>query len=542
MKGRYHFFILLLVACSIPVVSSFAASAVFSEAYLKGTNGRAGGFLGNAVAIQGDTLVVGATGEGSDGAGAVYVFVRIQSGWTQQAYLRASNPDANDAFGSAVAIDGNTLVVGAPQESSSAMGVNGDQTDNMGHYRGAVYVFVRSGTVWTQQAYLKTDKTHQLARLGCSVAVTGNLLVAGAVSESSTRDGGYGDDSVLGAGAAYVFKRTGTAWAQDGYLKGSHTSGNDGFGRSVAFAGARIVVGAAGESSNATAVNGNPDNDNASHSGAAYVFERVSGAWLQKAYLKATNAEAEDQFGWSVAGFNEAIIVGAPSKSVGGSRPGAAYIFELSGNVWSQRAFLTASHQGPGDNFGESVAISEGLAIIGAEDEGSQATGIDGNALDNEAPSSGAAYLFAKQENDWNQIAYLKASNADAQDRFGYAVAIYQNTFVIGAPLESSAATTINGEAANNGLPGAGAAYSFFVPLPKLDMKSMSIGISGLSFEFDSIFDAELELWGKSTLEPGYPWLRVGTGERIEGRRYGITDGHFHFVDRSSRFYRLLLK
>src|SRR5262249_28586387 len=163
----------------------------------------------------------------------------------QQAYLKASNTDAADRFGYSVAISGDTIVVGAYGESSKATGINGNQSDNSANLAGAAYVFVRSGTAWRQQAYLKASNTDAGDRFGNSVAVSGDTVVVGAVLESSNATGVNGDqinNSAAGAGAAYVFVRSGATWNQQAYLKASNTDAADQFGVSVAISGDTVVV------------------------------------------------------------------------------------------------------------------------------------------------------------------------------------------------------------------------------------------------------------------------------------------------------------
>ncbi|MBA3470397.1 MAG: FG-GAP repeat protein, partial [Herpetosiphonaceae bacterium] len=173
------------------------------QAYLKASNTGAGDIFGWSVAVDGDTVVVGAyqedsaaTGVGGDqtnnsasGAGAAYVFTRSDAqgapAWTQQAYLKATNPDANDNFGWRVAVDGDTIVVGAYREDSAATGVGGDQTNNSAGNSGAAYVFTRSGTTWTPQAYLKASNTGAGDNFGVSVAISGDTVVVGAYQEDS---------------------------------------------------------------------------------------------------------------------------------------------------------------------------------------------------------------------------------------------------------------------------------------------------------------------------------------------------------------------
>ncbi|MCH8228248.1 MAG: FG-GAP repeat protein, partial [Proteobacteria bacterium] len=150
----------------------------------------------------------------------------------QQAYLKASNTDGGDFFGWSVAISGETLVVGARNEDSNASGINGDQNNDSAVDAGAAYVFTRSGTVWSQQAYLKASNTDIDDLFGLSVAISGDTLVVGTRREDSNASGINGDqsdNSAIQAGAAYVFTRSGTVWNQQAYLKASNTVKTDPF-------------------------------------------------------------------------------------------------------------------------------------------------------------------------------------------------------------------------------------------------------------------------------------------------------------------------
>ncbi len=469
---------------------------IAQQTYLKASNTDADDRFGRAVAVSGDTVVVGAMQEDSSAtgvngnqadnsasfSGAAYVFVRDGGGvWSQQAYLKASNADASDLFGGSVAVSGNTVVVGAILESGNATGVNGIQADNSAEFSGAAYVFVRDGGgVWSQQAYLKASNTDAGDHFGCSVAVSGDKVVVGADKESSNATGVNGnrfDNSASLSGAAYVFVRDGGGvWSQQAYLKASNTDASDLFGFSVAISRETVVVGAFGEDSNATGVNGNRFDNSASLSGAAYVFVRdVGGIWSQQAYLKASNTDASDLFGDSVGVSGDTVVVGAngeDSNAVGvngnqtdnnAENSGAAYIFVRDVGVWSQRAYLKASNTGAGDGFGKS-AVSGNTVVVGANGEDSNAVGVNGNQADNSASLSGAAYIFVRDVGVWSQQAYLKASNTDADDWFGYSVAVHGDTVVIGARIEDSNATGVGGNQADNSAIDSGAAYVFFVP------------------------------------------------------------------------------
>ena len=481
-------------------------------AYLKASNTGERDFFGDSVAVSGDTVVIGARSEDSGAtgvngdladnsapaAGAAYVFVRDPDGvWSQQAYLKASNTDSNDDFGRSVAISGDTIVVGARLEDSSTIGVDGNQADNSAQDSGAAYVFVRDGTgVWSQQAYLKASNTGIGDNFGFSVAVSGDTIVVGAFSEDSNATGVNGDqanNSAQDSGAAYVFVRDGTGvWSQQAYLKASNSGIGDQFGGSVAISVDTIVVGATGEDSSATGVNGNQTNNSASFAGAAYVFVRNgAGIWVQQAYLKASNTDANDDFGWSVAVSGDTIVVSSfdeDSNAVGvnGNQAdnsftaaGAAYVFVRNTTIWTQQAYLKASNTNAEDVFGFSVAVSGNTVVVGTERERSNATGINGDQADNSAFAAGAAYVFVRNGTAWSQQAYLKASNTDALDAFGNSVAVNDNTIVIGALAEDSNTTGVNGNQANNSVNAAGAAYIFDIASTTFIVGGTVSGLSG---------------------------------------------------------------
>ena len=339
-------------------------------------------------------------------AGAAYVFVRKSGVWTQQAYLKASNAGSQDFFGTSVAISGDTVVVGATGESSSTTGIN-STPDEGAAASGAAYVFVRNSGVWTQQAYLKASNTGVLDGFGASVAIAGDTVVVGAAGEDSSTTGvnSRPNEGATESGAAYVFVRNSGVWTEQAYLKASNSGASDGFGFPVAVYGDTVVAGATGEDSSTTGVNTRPD-EAAADSGAAYVFARNSGVWAEQSYLKAANTGATDYFGWSVATSGDTVVVGAiledssttgvnstPDKAAADS--GAAYIFARNSGVWTQQTYLKASNTGSGDQFGRSVAISGDTVVVSASSEDSNATGVNGDQSNNSASGSGALYVFA---------------------------------------------------------------------------------------------------------------------------------------------------
>jgi len=455
--------------------------------------------FGNAVAVSGDgnTLAVGApneasaltgvragsvdeatAGNGASFAGAVYVFARIGGVWAQQAYVKASNTSAFDFFGGAVALsgDGNTLAVGARGQAGSS---------------GAAYVFIRSGVVWSQQAFVAASNAEAGDQFGSALALSadGNTLAVGAPNEASEVAGvipGAPRESATpnaasggaGAGAVYVYTRSGAAWSQEAYVKASNSEAGDPnlltsgdlFGSAIALNGNgnTLAVGAPFESGGLTGViSGAPGEGvtlNASTmSGAAYVYLRTGTTWTQQAYVKASNTGDGDQFGTAVAlsGDGSTFAVGAPTESSSGtginspsdelaSGSGAAYVYSRSGSTWSQQAFVKASNTGPDDNFGSAVALSgdgNTLAVAAPMEDGSGfgASGVVGAAYDEGAANAGAAYVYGRNGSTWSAQTFVKASNTGSDDRFGTALALSDDgsTLAVGAQMEDGVVTGI---------------------------------------------------------------------------------------------------
>ena len=329
---------------------------------------------------------------------------------TLRAYLKASNPNAGDNFGFSQALSGDTLAVGALFEASNATGIDGNQLDNSAADSGAVYVFTRTAGVWTQQASLTSSNLDVSDFFGYSVALSGDTLAVGAIGEDSNATGINGnqlDNSLSFSGAVYVFTRTAGVWTQQAYVKASNTDTGDFFGNSVVVSGDTLAVNAYHEASNATGINGNQLDNSAANTGAVYVFTRTAGVWTQQAYVKASNSGAGDYFG----GFSLAL-------------------------------------------FGDTLAV-------GASGEASNATGINGNQLDNSAANTGAVYVFTRRAGVWTQQAYVKASNPDANDSFGGSVAVSAGTLAVGALGEASNAAGINGNQADNSAAYSGAVYVY---------------------------------------------------------------------------------
>jgi hypothetical protein len=368
-------------------------------------------------AFREDSAATGIDGDETDNsavdAGAVYIFARDGTGvWSQQAYIKASNSQASDGFGASVALDGDTLAVGAHLEDSATAGIDGDQTNNGSSDSGAVYVFTRD-TVgnWVQQAYLKASNTDANDSFGSAIALSQDSLVVGALNESSRAtgiDGNQGSNNSADAGAAYVFVRDAAgAWTQQAYLKASNTDGGDNFGASVSLSGNTLVVGAPREDGAAIGVDGFENDNKALNAGSAYVFVRDgSGAWSQQGYLKASNSGSQDRFGRAVANYGDFLAVGALDDSsatdINGdetnnmaTNSGAVYLFARDGSGnWSQAGYVKAANTGAGDGFGASLAFADAALLISADLEDSMAAGIGADMTDDRAADAGAAYLI----------------------------------------------------------------------------------------------------------------------------------------------------
>ncbi len=368
-------------------------------AMLKASNAEDNGNLrfGISLAVEQDTLVVGADMESSDASGqpwesqwsgAAYVFERESSGWVQKTMLKANNAASYDYFGASVGISGSSIIVGAPSKTIAGK-----------DWAGAAYVFTRSGSAWIQRAYLQASNADADDRFGASVAISGDYAVVGAPGESGNRAGGQSNNSAPGAGAAYVFLRTGSSWAQQAYLKASDALNYSTFGDAVAIDGDYLAVGAPGawiDLGGGASISGH---------GAAYVFQRTASSWIQQARLQPGQHVAR-RAGSAVVLSGEYLVVGAPGGGTFATA-GAAQLYRRSGSTWTEALTLRPSNPDTGDDFGTSVALSGETVIVGAVGESSSATG---GPSDNSANDAGAAYVFAPGYRVRGNIAGLTSS------------------------------------------------------------------------------------------------------------------------------------
>ncbi|HNX33240.1 MAG TPA: FG-GAP repeat protein [Kiritimatiellia bacterium] len=368
-------------------------------------DGAAGDCFGYSVALAGDIALVGVYGDDDKGAdsGSAYVFTRSGASWAQQAKLTASDGAAGDCFGSAVALCGDTALVGAHMD------------DDKGTDSGSAYVFTRSGTAWAQQAKLIASDGAVSDYLGHSVSLSGDTALIGAHLD---------DDKGSNSGSAYVFTRSGTVWTQQAKLTAADGAAGDSFGYAVALSGDTAAVGAF------------RDDDKGADSGSAYVFTRSGSTWNQQAKLAAADGAEGDGLGISVAVSGDTALAGADGDDDKGADSGSAYVFIRTGTTWSQQAKLIAGDGSSGDWLGHSVALTNGTALVGAHGD------------DDKGTDSGSAYVFTRSGTVWSQQAKLVAADGVVGDGFGVALALSGDTALVGAyaddGLDASGGTVVD--------------------------------------------------------------------------------------------------
>jgi len=370
-------------------------------------------FFADAVGAHGNVVIIGAAGndDGGPSSGCAYVFRPVP--WYQAAKLTATDAAAGDAFGSSVAVDGTTAVIGAIGDS------------DLGMSSGSVYVFREMGGTWQQIAKLTASDGTIDDEFGFSVGISGSSIIVGSPWHS---DGAYG------TGAAYVFQEVQGVWQQVAKLTAADAAQSDFFGYSVAIDGDTAVVGAF------------RDDDQASGTGSAYVFRESGGTWQQVDKLHAADASGADLFGVSVAINSSFAVIGAEFATNGWADSGAAYVFwKNAEGIWTQFAKLVPTDSYSSDRFGRSVAIADDTIVAGSENH------------DEAAPDAGAAYVFRLTDGSWVQIAKVTAPDAAATDRYGSSVALAGETAIIGAPFDDAHGTL------------SGSAYAHYVGVQATD-------------------------------------------------------------------------
>jgi hypothetical protein len=401
---------------------------------LTAADGGAEDRFGSAVAISGDTIIVGAPSlpEGPKALpGVAYVYSRQGGTWTQQARLVPADSAIGDSFGWAVALAGDTAVITAPSGT------------------GAAYVYSRSGTLWSLQAKLQPDAGTVGGHFGAAVALSGDTIVIGAPRQDSDR------------GAAYVYTRSGTGWQRQARILAVDGEPDDAFGMSVALSGDTALIGAAFDI--VGAIQGQ---------GSAYVYTRNGTVWTPQARLTAQDGGLLDQFGRTVALAGDTALVSAPGAvSGGGLIAPKVYVYTRRGGDWAQQAQLQVPGGSNQAGFTPSIALSGNTALIGFS---AATVGLN--------PQQGKAFVFVRTGSTWNPRVQLVAADGEAEDRFGFAVALDGDTAVIGAPVQRIVATGGQGAAyVYTGVAGLTAPLSVTTLDPRaLWLLLVAIGLIGL--------------------------------------------------------------
>ncbi|MEM7392376.1 MAG: hypothetical protein AAF492_08500, partial [Verrucomicrobiota bacterium] len=340
--------------------------------------------FGRSVDLDGNTAVVGARNDvnGGDDTGAAYIFVRSGTNWSHQQKIVASDGAEDDHFGRSVAVHGNTLIVGAEDD------------DDHGNKSGSAYVFVRSGTNWTEQAKLTADDAEEDSQFGWAVDLHGDRAVIGA------------DEKNNGSGGLYLFERSGTNWSQRVNLEPPGLARDDALGYSVAISSNHVAGGT--PASDAVALLG----------GQVYTLMRSGTNWLETETLDLGLSAAGNRFGADLDITADRAIVGAEFDNDVGNNRGAAYIFRRNGNDWAlEQKLYPADPPGRGD-FIRSVGLSGDYAVLGAP-------GFDGAVF-----NMGRTFVYHRNGTNWHQQAILDVDNPRDNDRFGTTLAMDEDTVV----------------------------------------------------------------------------------------------------------------
>ena len=354
--------------------------------------------LGHTVDVGGDSAVVGAWLADEGGvadAGSAYVYVRDGESWSRQQHVTHPDAGMGDQFGHGVAIDGDTMILGAPYVD------HGGQSS-----AGAAYVYTRTGGAWNQQQVLTASDASPDDRFGESVALDGETVVVGA-PYAAPQDGDR-------TGSAYVFTRSDGTWSEQQILTPADADADDKIADWVGVRGDTAVLTAHAD-----------DHGGMTDAGAVYVYVRDGDAWSQQQKLTAPDAAAEDGFGVSISLAADTLLVGGWKHDAAGlTDAGAAYVFVRRDGRWREHQTLRAPDPAAGDSFGIGTALTTHTAIVGA------------NAADAEsATDAGAAYVFARHGDTWRSCQTLRASDAGESDKFGVAAALGPGVAFIGADL-----------------------------------------------------------------------------------------------------------
>ena len=372
----------------------------YESAAVAAPDGAADDWFGTAVSLSGDTLVVGAPFDdvGLNGSqGTVRIYVRSGDSWVLQQVLTPADGEVGDWFGYSVALSGDTLAVGVPDDD---VGVNAIQ--------GSVRVYTRSGGMWTPQATLTTPDGQANDRLGRSVSLSGDTLVASAWYDT------VGANALQGS--VRVFTRSGAVWTHQQVLTAPDGAESDFFGNSVSLSGDTLAVGVQWD-----------DVGTKTDQGSVLLFIRSGTVWSVQQTLTASNGALGDQFGFSVALSGDTLAVGAPTDDIGSNQnAGSVNVFTRNGTIWTERSTLAAADGMQYDFFGGAVSLSADTLAVGAPYD--RCCG---------PATPGSVRVFVRDGNAWIPTRTFTAADGAAGDGFGSAVSIVDSTLVVGAPYDN---------------------------------------------------------------------------------------------------------
>jgi len=343
-----------------------------------------------AMAVDGNVALVASEWDDDQGkdSGAVFVYRCNGRQWVEEQKLLPDDGQAGDNFGRSLELDGNLAVVGTHWD------------DDNGEKSGSVYAFRYNGTSWVQEQKLLASDGSKDDRLGNTVSIDGNVIVAGAWKKN-----GGGKSS----GAAYVYRFNGLQWVQEQKLIASDRDANDGFGRHVSVSGNVIAVGTW------------KDDDGASNAGAVYMFRHNGTSWVQEQKLVASDASTNSFLGWSVYLDGRTVVAGAFGDSPKGTQSGAAYVWRHDGASWGHEHKIVPQDGAAYDYFGFSIALDGDNLAVGASVKLTEVLG------------PGAVYLYRYRNNKWSKFRKVVPSDGAPQDAFGFHLALKGKLLVTGS-------------------------------------------------------------------------------------------------------------
>lgn len=479
-----------------------------------------------ALSEDGSTLAVGSPRYDlsesdflADDSGTVYLYAREDGDWVLRHQFKnpAAEDSARDYFGYSVSLsaDGTKLLISAPQEDGGGRTINEPDRSKGRLNSGAAFLYESINGQWQETTYFKASNADTDDYFGIRAILTpdGNTALVSAPFEASNDvgiNGNQDDNSIPQAGAVYAFENANGEWAQTHYIKPAIPSqperfcfdprpGNNecyerapsrfGYGLGVSNDGNTLAIGAPGDGSITSGINGSMDDYRGKNSGAVFILRKDQGVWEHTDYIKSSNPDIDDEFGYSLAlsADGNTLAVGAPyedslhtgvtaqsqldnldftNEQETEQDSGAAYLFSFDGSNWAQTSFIKAQHADENDLFGFSISLdAEGkILAVGVPRDDSEARGISELWSNGSDPAAGGAYVYRNLTGEaWTLGNYVKASNTDANDTFGRSLTLSADgaTLAVAATGEDSRATGVNGDQADDTGDATGAVYLY---------------------------------------------------------------------------------